>query len=304
MFIFGGLIARPFNVLNQSLKGFAAGNLDTRISLTRNDEIGEVFDGFNSMAAAIQDRYTEVTDELAQTDINKTGGAEKKQDELASEAEQPSIKEEAKEVTASKLPPEDAHNTTDKSESKANSQIGIDEEPNITDQNKDPEKPEVSVSALVSAPESESDLNPDRTIISTSQIGLDIKLNQVAEEDNKKEKESDVSKLDVPSEADLDLNPDQTIISTSQININKKSNLIADNKDTSAPTPKNTPLKTGNPSEVSEDNTAHTPAKKPPVKRKPRKKPVNAKVENDITDKVSDEKSGETNTKTDESLKN
>ena len=308
MFIFGGLIARPFNVLNQSLKGFAAGNLDTRISLTRNDEIGEVFDGFNSMAAAIQDRYTEVTDELAQTDINKTGGAEKKQDELASKAEQPSIKEEAKEekkeVTASKLPPEDAHNTTDKSESKANSQIGIDEEPSITDQNKDPEKPEVSVSALVSDPESESDLNPDRTIISTSQIGLDIKLNQVAEEDNKKEKESDVSKLDVPSEADLDLNPDQTIISTSQININKKSNLIADNKDTSAPTPNNTPLKTGNPSEVSEDNTAHTPAKKPPVKRKPRKKPVNAKVENDITDKVSDEKSGETNTKTDESLKN
>jgi serine/threonine protein kinase len=72
MFIFGGLIAHPLKVLNQSLNGFAAGNLDTRISLTRNDEIGEVFDGFNSMAAAIQARHTKVFDELAQSGINKT----------------------------------------------------------------------------------------------------------------------------------------------------------------------------------------------------------------------------------------
>ena len=97
MFIFGGLIARPFNVLTQSLKGFAAGNLDTRISLTRNDEIGEVFDGFNNMAAAIQDRYTEVTDELAQTGIDKTEIGKEKQAELASKDEQPNIKEETKE---------------------------------------------------------------------------------------------------------------------------------------------------------------------------------------------------------------
>ncbi|WP_299075075.1 protein kinase [uncultured Paraglaciecola sp.] len=72
MFIFGGMIARPFKVLNQSLSSFAAGNYDTRISLTRNDEIGSVFDGFNNMAAEIQDRYTKVSDELAQTGINKT----------------------------------------------------------------------------------------------------------------------------------------------------------------------------------------------------------------------------------------
>jgi serine/threonine-protein kinase len=263
-----------------------------------------VFDGFNSMAAAIQDRYTEVADELAQPDINKTGGAEKKQDELASKAEQPNIKKEKKkdkkEVTESKLPSEDAHNTTDKSESKANSQIGIDEETSITEQNKDPEKPEVSVSALVSDPDSELDLNPDRTIISTSQIGLDIKLNQVAEEDIKEEKKSDVSELDISSAADLDLNPDQTIISTSQININKKSQVIAGTKDTSASA--NTPLKTDNLKETSEDTTAHTPPKTPPVKAKLRKKPVvKAKVETDSTDKVSDQKNAET--KTDTSIK-
>jgi serine/threonine-protein kinase len=298
MFIFGGLIARPLNVLNQSLKGFAAGNLDTRISLTRNDEIGEVFDGFNNMAAAIQDRYTEVTDELAQTGINKTGIVKEKQDDMASKDEQPNIKEETK----SKLPSEDAHNTVDELEPKSNSQIEVDEEPVITEQNKDPEKPGDSVSALVSDSEPELDLNPDQTIISTSQIGLDTQPKPVAEENNDNDKKSEASKVDMPIPADVDLNPDQTIISTSQININKKPNLIADNKDTPAPPPNNTALKTGNPSELSDDITAEASAKKLPVKPKPRKKPVKEKVENDITEKVSDEKNGETNT--DESIKN
>jgi serine/threonine protein kinase/HAMP domain-containing protein len=300
MFIFGGLIARPLNVLNQSLKGFAAGNLDTRISLTRNDEIGEVFDGFNNMAAAIQDRYTEVTDELAQTGINKTGIGKEKQDDMASKDEQPNIKEEKKEVTESKLPSEDGHNTVDELEPKSNSQIEVDEEPVITEQNKDPEKSGDSVSALVSDSEPELDLNPDQTIISTSQIGLDTQPKPVAEENN--DKKSEASKVDMPIAADVDLNPDQTIISTSQININKKPNLIADNKDTPAPPPDKTALKTGNPSEVSDDITAEASAKKLPVKPKPRKKPVKAKVENDITEKVSDEKNAETNT--DESIKN
>jgi serine/threonine protein kinase len=302
MFIFGGLISRPFNVLNQSLKGFAAGNLDTRISLTRNDEIGEVFDGFNNMAAAIQDRYTEVTDELAQTGINKTGIVKEKQDDSATKAEQPSIKGVTNEETESKLSSEVENNTNDVSDSKTNIQIGVDVEFSITDQNKDEETSEMFVSTLVSDSDPELDLNPDQTIISTSQIGLDIKPKQVATEDNDKEKKSEASKVDMPLEADLDLNPDETIISTSQIKIDKKSNLIADNKYTSASA--DIPLKTGSPLVVSEDNTADTSAKKPPVKRKPRKKPVKEKVETDITDKVGDEKNGETHTKTDESTKN
>jgi serine/threonine protein kinase len=302
MFIFGGLISRPFNVLNQSLKGFAAGNLDTRISLTRNDEIGEVFDGFNNMAAAIQDRYTEVTDELAQTGINKTGIVKEKQDDSATKAEQPSIKGVTNEETESKLSSEVENNTNDVSDSKTNSQIGVDVEFSITDQNKDEETSEMFVSTLVSDSDPELDLNPDQTIISTSQIGLDIKPKQVATEDNDKKEKSEASKVDMPLEADLDLNPDETIISTSQIKIDKKSNLIADNKYTSASA--DIPLKTGSPLVVSEDNTADTSAKKPPVKRKPRKKPVKEKVETDITDKVGDEKNGETHTKTDESTKN
>ncbi len=69
MFIFGGLISRPLKSVSRALHNFASGDLDTRISLTRKDEIGEVFDDFNHMAAAIQERYTEVADELAQSGI-------------------------------------------------------------------------------------------------------------------------------------------------------------------------------------------------------------------------------------------
>jgi serine/threonine protein kinase/HAMP domain-containing protein len=86
MFIFGGLIARPFKVINQSLNSFASGNLDTRISLTRNDEIGEVFNGFNNMAAAIQDRYIIDIDELAQTGINIISTSTDSEDDVNKDA--------------------------------------------------------------------------------------------------------------------------------------------------------------------------------------------------------------------------
>jgi serine/threonine-protein kinase len=69
MFIFGGLISKPLKTISRSLTSFASGDLDVRISLTRQDEIGEVFDDFNHMAHAIQERYTSVTDELAQSGI-------------------------------------------------------------------------------------------------------------------------------------------------------------------------------------------------------------------------------------------
>ena len=162
MFIFGGLIARPFKVLNQSLKSFAAGNLDTRISLTRNDEIGEVFDGFNNMAAAIQGRYTEVTDELAQTGIDKTGVNEDKQNNAAAKSKQPDIKEAKKGVTEPEL---DAN--PDKTVL-SNSQIDLKKKPiQATKKSKDKEQePEASEA------EPELDINPDQTIISTSQINI------------------------------------------------------------------------------------------------------------------------------------
>jgi serine/threonine-protein kinase len=69
MFIFGGLISRPLKVISNALHSFASGDFDTRISLNRKDEIGEVFNDFNHMAMSIQDRYTSVADELAQSGI-------------------------------------------------------------------------------------------------------------------------------------------------------------------------------------------------------------------------------------------
>jgi serine/threonine protein kinase len=225
MFIFGGLIARPFKVLNQSLNGFAAGNLDTRISLTRNDEIGEVFDGFNNMAAAIQDRYTEVADELAQTGINQTGTDENQQSDAATEAEQPVIEEEEdrNKATESELPLEnglDIINDAKTDEAIISiSQIALDTGSNQT--NSDEEKIEVSEPILGS--EHELDLNPDETIISSSQIGLDIQPTQDQKsEDEDEDKISEQPHTELPVELELDLNPDETIISGSQIGLNVK----------------------------------------------------------------------------------
>jgi serine/threonine-protein kinase len=70
MFIFGGLISRPLKVISKALANFGSGNLDERISQTRKDEIGEVFNHYNTMAGAIQERYTSVADELAQSAIS------------------------------------------------------------------------------------------------------------------------------------------------------------------------------------------------------------------------------------------
>jgi len=342
MFIFGGLISRPFNVLNQSLKGFAAGNLDTRISLTRNDEIGEVFDGFNNMAAAIQDRYTEVTDELAQTGINNTGVAAKKSSDTDIKDAPPAQKEQSKDDTESGLPLEDELKTNDELKSDAatisNSQIGLEVESDKTDQNKE------QVSALASNSETELDLNPDETIISTSQIGLDAKPKPDAEKGQQKQPE--ISAADPAIEPNLDLNPDETIISTSQIGLDVKPNRVAEKErepeDSAIETnfdlnPDETiistsqiglnvksnqsgqanviddkidisatddsQLKTDTPIDTSAETSSPSPAKKPPVKRKPRKKTVKANTEAETTDKDDAKKSVASNTKTDASTK-
>lgn len=193
MFIFGGLISRPFKVLNESLRGFASGNLDTRISLTRNDEIGEVFDGFNNMAAAIQDRYTEVTDELAQTGINKAQIVESQQYEVDTNSEETDFEDDIKKHSEPMIDLSPDETVI------SNSQIDLNVELNQNigkNQSHDKDKQEVLKE------------NPDETIISNSQIGIDIK-------------------------PDMDANPDpdQTIISTSQINLKKESSVSNDGKE-------------------------------------------------------------------------
>jgi len=57
LYVFGGLLARPIRLLSKSLHDFGAGDLDRRISETRNDEIGQLFTAFNRMADGIHARF-------------------------------------------------------------------------------------------------------------------------------------------------------------------------------------------------------------------------------------------------------
>ena len=57
LYVFGGLLARPIRLMSKSLHDFGAGDLDRRISETRNDEIGQLFIAFNRMADGIQARF-------------------------------------------------------------------------------------------------------------------------------------------------------------------------------------------------------------------------------------------------------
>jgi HAMP domain-containing protein len=50
------LLSRPVNRLNRAMRDAAMGDLDFRISHGRRDEFGELFDGFNLMAGAVQNR--------------------------------------------------------------------------------------------------------------------------------------------------------------------------------------------------------------------------------------------------------
>jgi eukaryotic-like serine/threonine-protein kinase len=69
LYLFGGLLARPFKLLRKSLHDFGAGDLDRRISETRNDEIGQLFVSFNRMADGIHSRFGAKSDaEIARLD--------------------------------------------------------------------------------------------------------------------------------------------------------------------------------------------------------------------------------------------
>jgi eukaryotic-like serine/threonine-protein kinase len=50
------LLAKPIKRLSEAFADAAIGNLDFRISHNRKDEFGELFDGFNRMAGAVQSR--------------------------------------------------------------------------------------------------------------------------------------------------------------------------------------------------------------------------------------------------------
>ncbi|MEP1445357.1 MAG: protein kinase [Paraglaciecola sp.] len=273
MFIFGGLIARPFKVLNQSLKGFAAGNLDTRISLTRNDEIGEVFDCFNNMAAAIQDRYTEVTDELAQTGIDKTGITADKPEESGTHASEAEVK--AKEID--KLESEFADLGPDETVI-SNSQIDLVNKPNQDIVQKVEENIEpTEMSEIQSKIDSDSDADADRTIISSSQINLDIASNESDEKNPPKE-----TKQETPdTESVIEENPDQTVIASSQIIMKSESTKSDEVKE--EPSTADSKSEKIDAEDSSTEQEIPLPTKKPPAKRRTPRKPAKAKVKTEDT---------------------
>src|SRR5688572_14430952 len=57
VYVFGGLLARPFRLLSRSMVDFGAGDLDRRLSEERSDEIGQLFSAFNRMADSVQHRF-------------------------------------------------------------------------------------------------------------------------------------------------------------------------------------------------------------------------------------------------------
>ena len=55
-FAMAKLLVRPVRRLKLAIRDAAMGDLDFRISHNRKDEFGELFDGFNLFAAAMQER--------------------------------------------------------------------------------------------------------------------------------------------------------------------------------------------------------------------------------------------------------
>ena len=73
LYIFSLLITKPLKLINNSMLQLGEGDLDTRISLQRNDEIGEMFNSFNTMANAIQQTVHPEETSIDITGIDDTG---------------------------------------------------------------------------------------------------------------------------------------------------------------------------------------------------------------------------------------
>src|SRR5689334_10584201 len=75
-FLFARFIARPLRALQRALQDFGAGDMDRRISETRNDEFGSLFDAFNSTAEHVQGRVGKGEDVVARLPVPPRAVAE------------------------------------------------------------------------------------------------------------------------------------------------------------------------------------------------------------------------------------
>lgn len=107
LFIFGAMLTRPFRVLQQSFDRFRDGNFDTRISLQRNDEIGELFDGFNRMATRVQNIISGDTNDTPAQEI--TAPAPENQDKTVRRGSPPKMTEPTEQQSEITTAPDDPH---------------------------------------------------------------------------------------------------------------------------------------------------------------------------------------------------
>lgn len=75
-FLFARFIARPLRALQRALQDFGAGDMDRRISETRNDEFGSLFDAFNSTAEHVQGRVGKSEDVVTRLPVPPRAVAE------------------------------------------------------------------------------------------------------------------------------------------------------------------------------------------------------------------------------------
>lgn len=70
LFLLNRLIIRPLSTLNQGLKKITKGDLNTRLNIQTNDEFHHVSDGFNQMAASLQDVYQHLEEKVKQKTLD------------------------------------------------------------------------------------------------------------------------------------------------------------------------------------------------------------------------------------------
>jgi len=85
LFFVKQLLASPLNVLSSAARKFRDGNLETRVTLTGENEFGELADTFNSMAKAIQSQIMEIKQTSIELEKNREDLQQKQQQLLHAE---------------------------------------------------------------------------------------------------------------------------------------------------------------------------------------------------------------------------
>lgn len=68
-FIFSNFLTKPISILSEKARSMAAGNLDLSIDAVSDDEIGDLTQNFNTMAASLKDTLDQITAEKNKLEI-------------------------------------------------------------------------------------------------------------------------------------------------------------------------------------------------------------------------------------------